>query len=127
VVAEKFQAMVALGILNSRMKDFFDLWAIAATLAFDGAVLARAIQTTFDHRETPLPTETPPALTADFARAKQAQWTAFLRRTDIALTPEPFPEIQTNIAGFVLPPVMAMARAAPFNAQWAAGGPWTRV
>jgi hypothetical protein len=53
VVAEKFQAMVALGMLNTRMKDFFDLWAIAGAFAFDGAVLASAIRTTFAHRETP--------------------------------------------------------------------------
>ncbi|MBZ9605819.1 nucleotidyl transferase AbiEii/AbiGii toxin family protein [Phyllobacterium chamaecytisi] len=42
VVAEKFQAMVALDMLNSRMKDFFDLWAIAGAFAFEGEVLARA-------------------------------------------------------------------------------------
>ncbi|WP_244564410.1 nucleotidyl transferase AbiEii/AbiGii toxin family protein [Rhizobium sullae] len=57
VVAEKFQAMVALDMLNSRMKDFFDLWAIAGAPAFEGEVLARAIQTTFERRETRLPTE----------------------------------------------------------------------
>ena len=69
--------MVALDMLNSRMKDFFDLWAIAGAFAFEGEVLARAIQTTFERRETPLPTETPLALTAGFADAKQIQWTAF--------------------------------------------------
>ncbi|MBB3148117.1 hypothetical protein FHS21_004560 [Phyllobacterium trifolii] len=90
VVAEKFQTMVALDMLNSRMKDFFDLWAIAGAFAFEGEVLARAIQTTFERRETPLPIETPLALTADFADAKQVQWAAFLRRTEIALAPNRF-------------------------------------
>ena len=47
VLAEKFQAMMALGIANSRMKDFFDVWAIANTFAFEGAVLAKAIAATF--------------------------------------------------------------------------------
>ena len=88
VVAEKFQAMVALGMLNSRMKDFFDLWAISEAFDFDGALLARAITNTFERRGTPLPSETPVALTAEFAEAKQAQWAAFLRRTEIALAPE---------------------------------------
>ncbi|WP_335672086.1 nucleotidyl transferase AbiEii/AbiGii toxin family protein [Phyllobacterium zundukense] len=124
VVAEKFQAMVALDMLNSRMKDFFDLWAIAGAFAFEGEVLARAIRTTFERRETPLPIETPLALTADFAQAKQVQWAAFLRRTEIALAPEPLPEIQARIAELVMPPTIATNEAAPFNARWAAGGPW---
>jgi hypothetical protein len=55
VVAEKFQAMVVLGMLNSRMKDFFDLWTIAGAFSFEGVVLARVIQTTFERRRTPLP------------------------------------------------------------------------
>lgn len=55
VVAEKFQAMVALDMLNSRMKDFFDLWAVAGGFAFEGEVLVRAMQTTFERREMPLP------------------------------------------------------------------------
>ena len=123
VVAEKFQTMVALDMLNSRMKDFFDLWAIAGAFAFEGEVLARAIQTTFERRETPLPIETPLALTAGFADAK-VQWVAFLRRTEIALAPEPLPEIQARIAELVMPPMIATTEAAPFNARWAPGGPW---
>lgn len=67
VVAEKFQAMTALGMVNSRMKDFFDIWAIATTFAFEGPVLAKAIQATFERRESPLPSEPPLALTEAFA------------------------------------------------------------
>jgi hypothetical protein len=125
VVAEKFQAMVALEMLNSRMKDFFDLWAIAGAFAFDGPVLARAIQATFERRATPLPIETPSALSASFAKAKQVQWAAFLRRTEIALAPDPFLEVQARIAEFVMPPVKALTRSKSFDANWAAGGPWT--
>ena len=98
VVAEKFQGLVELGMLNSRMKDFFDLWAIAGAFNFDGAVLACAIKTTFDRRGTPLPTETPITLTPAFAEEKQGQRKAFLNRTDIALAPDPLPEIQTRVA-----------------------------
>jgi len=127
VVAEKFQAMVALDMLNSRMKDFFDLWAIAGAFAFDGAVLARAIQTTFERRATPLPMTTPLALTANFAEAKQVQWSAFLRRTEIALAPDPLLEVQARIAELVMPPVTAITRSQSFEASWTAGGPWTRL
>jgi len=63
VAAEKFQAMVALGMFNTRLKDFYDIWAIGGAFAFKGAVLARAIETTFGRRQTLLPQETPPALT----------------------------------------------------------------
>jgi hypothetical protein len=125
VVAEKFQAMTALGMVNSRMKDFFDLWAIANTFPFEGVVLAEAMRATFKRRETPLPTEPPLALTAAFAEAKQAQWTAFLRRTEISLAPGPFPEVQARVAALVMPPVIVLAAGESFQARWPVGGDWT--
>jgi hypothetical protein len=124
VVAEKFQAMVALGMLNTRLKDFYDIWAIAGSFAFDGAVLSRAIQATFDRRQTPLPAETPSALTPQFADEKQGQWTGFLRRTEIALAPEPFTAIQAQIAALVMPLVRRLAEGGSFDGEWPSGGPW---
>jgi hypothetical protein len=67
VVAEKFQAMVVLGIVNSRMKDFYDVAALAQKRRFEGRVLCEAIRATFERRETALPAETPTALTQEFA------------------------------------------------------------
>ena len=52
VIAEKLEAMVHLGMLNSRMKDFFDVWFLARTFSFDGAALADAIRATFERRGT---------------------------------------------------------------------------
>ena len=126
VVAEKFQALVALGMLNSRMKDFFDLWAISQTFSFDGGVLADAIAATFERRHTDIPTDTPVALTPAFAEdaAKQAQWRGFLRRTAIAMAPDPFAELQDNVAAFVLPPTHALVAGKAFDGTWNAGGPW---
>ena len=72
VVAEKFQAMVSLGMGNSRMKDFFDLWVIAHEFSFDGELLAGAIQATFERRRSPLPQEPPLALTVTFASEPNA-------------------------------------------------------
>src|SRR3546814_16620958 len=106
--------MVALGMLKTRLKDFYDIWAIAGFFAFDGTVLSRAIQATFDRRQTPLPAETPPALTPAFADEKQAQWTAFLWRTEIALAPEPFAAIQAQIAALAMPPVLALGQGFDF-------------
>jgi len=126
VVAEKFQALVALGMLNSRMKDFFDLWAISETFSFDGPVLADAIAATFDRRRTAIPMDTPVALTPAFAEdaAKQAQWQGFLRRTALAMAPGPFAKMQAKVAAFVLPPAQALATGRPFEGKWVVGGPW---
>ena len=49
VVAEKFEAMVKLGILNSRMKDFFDIWTLSREFSFDGSTLSKAVKTTFEN------------------------------------------------------------------------------
>lgn len=124
VVAEKFQAMVALDMINTRLKDFYDLWAIADSFEFDGTVLARAIAATFERRQTKIPEQVPAALTAAYAEVRQGQWAAFLRRTEIALTPEPFPDVQVQIERFVMPPTAALAGRAVFKGRWRPGGPW---
>lgn len=85
VVAEKYQAMVSLGLANSRMKDFFDVAVIARRTPLDGALLARAVAATFERRRTPLPARPPVALTRAFSDdpAKQLQWQGFLRKSRI--------------------------------------------
>jgi hypothetical protein len=126
VVAEKLEALVSLGVANSRMKDFFDLWAISRTFAFEGTVLARAIKATFERRATALPAQTPFGLSEAFAGdpAKQAQWLAFLRRTEIALAPEPLSELIPAISAF-LTPVLRAARSSEYPpGHWPSGGPW---
>jgi hypothetical protein len=126
VVAEKVQALVALGILNSRMKDFFDLWAISQTFPFEGSVLSGAPRATFTRRATSFPVEMPIALTQAFAEdaAKQIQWSAFLHRTAIALAPQPLPELLGSVAQFVTPPLLTLGTRAPFDLAWRPGGPW---
>lgn len=124
VVAEKLEALVSLGMRNSRMKDFFDLWVIARTFAFDGQTLSEAIGATFQRRQTPMPTETPLALSDAFAQdaGKRAQWRAFLNRTTLALAPEPLPELVAFIATFAMP-LLSQSNAV-VGQHWAAGGPW---
>lgn len=124
VVAEKFQAMVELGMANTRLKDFFDLWAIANTFEFDGETLAEAIARTFDRRDTDLPAIAPLALTPAFAERKQREWAAFLDRTDIAMASKSLPETQAFIATFVLPPVLARARDEAFDRRWTPDDGW---
>ncbi|HEX5506822.1 MAG TPA: nucleotidyl transferase AbiEii/AbiGii toxin family protein [Thermomicrobiales bacterium] len=123
VVAEKFQALVALGMANSRMKDFFDLWALARDFTFDGATLSVALAATFARRRTASPEEPPLALTPAFAAAKEAQWRAFARRTALALPP--LIMVLVALAGFLMPPSRAVARSVAFTQWWLPGGPWT--
>jgi len=82
VVAEKYQAMVSLGLANTRMKDYFDLWILARHAMLDRAILNEAITATFDRRGTPIPVDAPAGLSADFSAdpMKQQQWKAFLSK-----------------------------------------------
>lgn len=127
VVAEKLEALVSLGMRNSRMKDLFDLWAIGNTFAFKGDVLAQAVVSTFDQRRTPIPDAAPVALTHAFTddAGKQAQWRAFIGRTAIALAPAPLPELVAFLRVFLLPLLQQDAPTALATAAWPPGGPWT--
>lgn len=82
VVAEKFNAMIVLGMMNSRLKDFYDVYIILQHMGLDEAQLVEAITSTFQRRKTPLPTELPLAFTDDFINDgnKETQWKAFLKR-----------------------------------------------
>ncbi len=117
VIAEKFQAMVDLGIANSRMKDFFDIWTFASQFEFDGNTLAKAIKATFGRRETQIPTEYPIALTGEFWNdsSKQKQWNAFANKLDLDLSLE---DATSLIARFVLPCTMSIRENQPFDSQW---------
>jgi len=125
VVAEKFQAMVALGIANSRMKDFFDLWCLARDFAFDGQKLAEAIGATFRRRETELPDDMPIALSEEFAldATKQTQWNAFLKKANVGERID-LDEVLALLREFLLPPTGAIAGKKAFKLRWTARGPW---
>jgi len=124
VVAEKLEAMVSLGILNSRMKDYFDLWMLARHSDFDGPVLARAIGTTFERRGTGIPLGRPFGLTDEFAlhEQKNMQWTAFQRKN--ALEPMPLMTVIETLREFLLPVLTALAAGDDFERQWRAGAGW---
>jgi predicted nucleotidyltransferase component of viral defense system len=93
VVAEKLHAIVLLGMTNSRLKDYLDLWILLDREALDPGILVSAIAATFNRRKTPLPTELPIGLSDEFAgdASRQALWAAFLRKN--ALTAMPLGEV----------------------------------
>jgi hypothetical protein len=127
VVAEKFQAMVYLRTLNSRMKDFYDVWLLASQFAFDGALLAKAIAATFANRQTAIDLA-PIAFTPDFTdqASTLAQWTAFRNKLPKTECPAKLSEVVTFLAEFLLPIARAHAKRESFNQRWSPGGPWTR-
>ena len=103
VIAEKFQAMVALGLANSRLKDFYDIWILAQTCDFKDGRLAQAIAATFARRKTEIPTERPDGLTLAFASdpTKQQQWNGFVE--EVAVNPGPLVDVVEALAAFLLP------------------------
>ena len=126
VVAEKFQAMVVLGIANSRMKDFYDLHVLARDFPFDGNMLVRSIQGTFKRRRTDIPIEPPLALTDEFGRdeMKSIQWNAFIRRNGLEEDVPDFLELLSNLRNFLLLPMKAAAGEASSPSSWSRGGVW---
>lgn len=114
VIAEKFQAMVALGRANSRMKDFYDIWILSKSFDFTSDRLTRAIAATFARRETAIPVNLPDALTPAFARdeQKQRQWNAFV--TNVSANPGSLEDVVANLAEFLMPHAI-QARASNNN------------
>jgi predicted nucleotidyltransferase component of viral defense system len=122
VVAEKFEALVTLGIANSRLKDFYDLWLIAKTFDLDRSVLTTAVQNTFDRRQTALPGETPLGLSDAYAETWDNQWRAFLGRERMAAAPQALATVVADLRGFLLP----LAETIEGDWQWAPKVGWFR-
>lgn len=124
-IAEKFEAMVKLGLLNSRMRDFYDIWLLSRQFDFDGTTLAQAIRTTFSTRRTEVSAD-PTAFSEEFAgdRTKSTQWQALLRKNRILEAPANFEAVLAAVAKFLKPPAESIVRDQPFQARWKAPGPW---
>ena len=85
VIAEKFEALISLGMINTRLKDYFDLWVILTTAELDQNLLGEAIATTLARRETTLPSSLPVGLSEEFSAdaMKIAQWNAFVKKNQL--------------------------------------------
>ena len=101
VVAEKFQAMVALGLANSRMKDYYDVWIISDVFDIDRSRLAQAISATFARRGTAIPDAVPDGLSRAFAEdaVKRQQWETFKR--DLEVDPGPLGKVVGVLEAFL--------------------------
>jgi predicted nucleotidyltransferase component of viral defense system len=119
VIAEKFQAVIYLADLNSRMKDFYDIYQLSRHFDFNGEFLAEAITQTFKNRKTEF-TQNPVVFTDNFSlqQEKKVQWLAFQRRTGIDNIPKDFSDIVKVIKKFLLPVYEALVKQEVFNSRW---------
>ena len=120
VVAEKLEAIVKLGMLNSRFKDYFDLHYLAQKFPFDGVLLAKSIAGTFARRSTAFPAGLPAGLTPMFGTdpAKVHGWQAFWRKTGPKAAAPTLEAVIQLLIEFLEPPLDAAAKGKPLTATW---------
>lgn len=123
VVAEKAQAMVHLGTLNSRMKDFYDVWRLSRQRTFDGEDLRQAVSKTFGNRNTELVSFDDLVTELLEDESFPRQWTAFLRKT-LVDGPASFSDVADSIGVFLSPVFTAAKNGRVLQIKWNAPGPW---
>ncbi len=122
-IAEKFEAMIKLGALNSRMKDFYDIWLLSRQFEFDGHELAEAIRLTLENRGTEIP-DAITAFTDEFVMAKDKQWAAFRKRLKLEHVPASFVEVMAGVEGFLQPIASALSVGRQFSQKWSISDYW---
>jgi hypothetical protein len=122
VIAEKFEAMISLGIANSRMKDLHDIQSLSRKFSFEGVILSEAIKTAFAARGTELPSGMPLALTAEFFGDpdKKRQWTAFCRKNRGYVSEVSLQSVCEEIAAFLLLVIKALNASSAMPGKWSA-------
>lgn len=128
MIAEKFESMVCLGIANSRMKDFYDIWLSSKIFEFDGRVLCEAVNNTFNCRSTLLPDGLPFAFTDEFRKDTQKliQWRAFVRKSKPEMTSDDLNTVIEDVATFLMPAIEALQNNNYLELIWIKGGPWSK-
>lgn len=128
IISEKFEAMVRLAMVNSRMKDFYDIYSLSLSHSFQGNRLKKAIESTFQKRKTSL-SDNPMAFRPEFHKDKgrQKQWIAFLRKTRLYDVNKEFSEIMERITIFLRPIVISIKDRASVDKSWdSATGCWKK-
>jgi hypothetical protein len=122
-IAEKTEAMVSRGIINSRMKDFYDIWLLSELFDHDFQTLKQAVWNTFERRNVSLPATMPESFTEEFYtnKMKQTQWSAFCRKNKLQKLPESFESAVLRIRDFLQPVFFAPETALK---KWEAGKGW---
>jgi hypothetical protein len=127
VIAEKLETMVKRGIMNSRMKDFFDIWTLSKQFSFSSATLAEAIQATFNRRGTIIHTA-PECFSKTFAMdsIKNAQWRSFIHKNQLELAPDTLTIVVERISQF-LTPILQKLNGSEFpHLKWTPSQKWSK-
>jgi predicted nucleotidyltransferase component of viral defense system len=129
VLAEKLEAVVQLGLQNSRLKDYFDFWFLGQNFRFEGSELTSSITATFTRRMTILPLEMPRGLTESYWSdpARIAAWNGFWNKTGIVTDKPDLETVVRFVADFLGPPLLAAGRNKTLKLTWPTGGPWKRT
>ncbi|MBU0742545.1 nucleotidyl transferase AbiEii/AbiGii toxin family protein [bacterium] len=124
VVAEKLEAMVRHGELNSRMKDFYDIWLLSRQYEFVAGILSEAVRRTFERRDSSL-SRHPAAFDPSFVEAKQVQWSAFLDRIRDEQAPKAFRDVVAELEAFLGPLLEELeSEGGEGGRRWVAGKGW---
>lgn len=125
-IAEKLETMSSLGLVNSRMKDYFDIYVLSMREAFDRAMLGHAISEAFRRRGTELPSGLPVGLSAAYALepGKTAQWRGFLARVGAKGVPDDLDTVVKAVASFAWPVLVTAREGRAGASHWPPGGPW---
>ncbi|MEO8062766.1 MAG: nucleotidyl transferase AbiEii/AbiGii toxin family protein [Pseudomonadota bacterium] len=126
-IAEKLQAMVALGNANSRMKDFYDVWICSKHLDFNADALLRAIEATFKNRNTAIPADDVEALTTAFAEGHRVPWNAFVKKMGESYLVDALGRVVDDVKIFSMPALGSLASGERLKKQWKAGRGWVAV
>lgn len=129
VIAEKLEAIIKLGTINTRFKDFFDLHLLSRESSFEGGRLKEQVEATLRHRATEPPTTTPTGISDESARSDGAQraWQAFLRRSAAVGAPEDFADVAARIREFVGPVLDAVSQEKALDMDWDPARGWVRI
>ena len=123
VIAEKYEAMSTLGLLNSRMKDFYDIWLLSSSFSFDGPSLAEAIRKTFEHRASEISSK-PVAFSEAFIEDKEIQWKAFRRKLKSEESPADLGIVVQHCRNFLVELSEDLFNDRGFTKTWPVNGPW---
>ena len=125
VIAEKFHAMIRHGDLNSRMKDYYDIWLLSQTFDFESKSLQKAIETTFKNRDTDLPIERPDPLSRGFASANNTRWNNFLEKMNIETDKSAdFATVMERVWEFIEHPLQVSISQKPSSRTWTPQKGW---
>lgn len=126
-IAEKFHAMVVLDMVNSRMKDFYDVYFLSKAYAFELVNLRSAISATFIRRKTKLPISEPVALSHAFASEKQKYWSAYLRKSNDLSLSDSFEKVIEKISQFIWPAVQSIHLSSTDKSIWTFKDGWHKL